>query len=337
MRLTSARSPETKVVTGFLSSIVAAAIATMATVSSAQAADFTVAYQTSVSPAVVAQADHAYEKATHSTIDWRKFDDGASVVAALASGSVQFGYLGSSPTAAADSRKVGIETVLIAAQLVNSEALVVRNGSGIAKPSDLIGKKVATPFVSTSHYSLLASLNHWHIDPSRVTILNLSPPAISAAWRRGDIDATYVWDPALGVAKQSGKVLIDSGEVGKFGSPTFDNWVVRKDFADQHPDIVKQFVAVTLQAYADYAKDPRAWLANAQNINAVANVTGARPEDIPALLQGNVFPLANAQRSALGPQTVKALTDTAAFLKQQHKIDDVLPDYSAYVSASYLP
>jgi taurine transport system substrate-binding protein len=66
-----------------------------------------------------------------------------------------------------------------------------------------------------------------------------------------------VWDPALGVAKENGKVLITSGELAKFGAPTFDAWIVRKDFAEKHPEIVKQpFAKVTLDAYADYHKDP---------------------------------------------------------------------------------
>ncbi len=59
----------------------------------------------------------------------------------------------------------------------------------IKTPQDLIGKKVAVPFVSTGHYSLLAALKSWNIDPSKVQILNLAPPAIIAAWKRGDIDA----------------------------------------------------------------------------------------------------------------------------------------------------
>ena len=69
----------------------------------AQAADFTVAYQTTVDPAKVAQADGAYEKASKSEIDWRKFDGGAEVITAVASGDVQIGYVGSSPLAAAAS------------------------------------------------------------------------------------------------------------------------------------------------------------------------------------------------------------------------------------------
>nr|WP_314491275.1 taurine ABC transporter substrate-binding protein [uncultured Pseudomonas sp.] len=301
----------------------------------AQAADLTVAYQTTVDPAKVAQADGAYEKSSKASIDWCKFDNGADVITAVASGDVQIGYLGSSPLAAAATRKLPIETFLIATQIGAGEALVARNG--IDSPQGLIGKKIAVPFVSTGHYSLLAALKQWNIDPAQVQILNLAPPAIIAAWKRGDIDATYVWDPALGVAKETGKVLVTSGELASKGAPTFDAWIVRKDFATQHPDVVKAFAKVTLDAYADYRQDPNAWLANPDNVSKVARLSGAKPSDIPLLLQGNVYPLAADQTTALGAPTVQALTDTATFLKEQGKVDAVLPDYAPYVSAQFIP
>jgi taurine transport system substrate-binding protein len=301
-----------------------------------QAADFTVAYQTTVDPAKVAQADGAYEKATGSKISWRKFDNGADVITAIASGDVQIGYLGSSPLTAAATRKLPVETFLIATQIGAAEALIARNGSGINGPQDLIGKKIAVPFVSTGHYSLLAALKHWNIDPAKVTILNLAPPAIAAAWKRGDIDATYVWDPALGVAKETGKVLITSGELAKIGAPTFDAWIVRKDFADKHPEIVKAFAKTTLDAYADYRKDPAAWLANSGNVDKLVKLSGAKSDDIPGLLQGNVYPLAADQVKELGAPTTEAIGKTAAFLKEQGKVDAVLADYTPYVSDKFV-
>ena len=302
----------------------------------AQAADFTVAYQTTVDPAKVAQADGAYEKATGSKIAWRKFENGADVITAIASGDVQIGYLGSSPLTAAATRKLPVETFLIATQIGAAEALVARNGSGINSPQDLVGKKIAVPFVSTGHYSLLAALKHWNIDPAKVTILNLAPPAIAAAWKRGDIDATYVWDPALGVAKETGKVLITSGELAKAGAPTFDAWIVRKDFADKHPEIVKAFAKTTLDAYADYRKDPAAWIANSSNIDKLVKLSGAKATDIPGLLEGNVYPLAADQVTQLGAPTTEAIGKTAAFLKEQGKVDAVLADYTPYVSAKFV-
>ncbi|WDG80954.1 taurine ABC transporter substrate-binding protein [Pseudomonas chlororaphis] len=313
------------------------AAASLATASFfAQAADVTVAYQTTVDPAKVAQADGTYEKVTQAKIDWRKFDNGADIIAAIASGDVQIGYLGSSPLTAAITRKVPVETFLIATQIGAAEALVARDGSGIKTPQDLVGKKVAVPFVSTGHYSLLAALKHWKIDPSKVQILNLAPPAIIAAWKRGDIDATYVWDPALGVAKENGKVLITSGELAQFGAPTFDAWIVRKDFAEKHPEIVTAFAKVTLDAYADYRKDPKAWLAEQSNVDKLVKLSGAKASDIPLLLQGNVYPLAADQVISLGAPTTKAITDTAVFLKEQGKVEAVLPDYAPYVSAKYI-
>ncbi|RUZ11112.1 taurine ABC transporter substrate-binding protein, partial [Mesorhizobium sp. M7A.F.Ca.CA.002.15.1.1] len=71
----------------------------------------TIGYQTVVEPSKVPQADGAYEKATKATIDWRKFDSGADVIAAVASGSVDIGYVGSSPLAAAASRELPIQTI----------------------------------------------------------------------------------------------------------------------------------------------------------------------------------------------------------------------------------
>lgn len=302
------------------------------------AADVTIGYQTGADPAKVAQAEGLYEKATKASIDWRKFDSGADVIAAIASGAIQIGYVGSSPLAAAASREVPIETIYIAALLGDAEALVVRNGAGIAKPEDFKGKKVAVPFVSTTHYSLLAALKHWGVDPKTVEILNLRPPEIAAAWERGDIDAAYVWDPALGQIRTGGKVVVDSAKVAEWGAPTFDAWIARSDFAAENPAAVTGFVKVTGDAYADFLKAPEAWNTSSKQAAKVAKLTGAKLEDVPLLLKGYVFPpLADQASDAyLGGATIKAITATSEFLKEQGKIDAVLPDYAKYVSAKYV-
>jgi taurine transport system substrate-binding protein len=306
----------------------------------AQAAEapLVIGYQTGVDPSKVPQADGVYEKVLGRPIQWRKFESGAEVIAALASGDVQIGDLGSSPLAAASTRQLPIQTFLVVAEIGNSEALVARNGSGIKTPQDLIGKKVAVPYVSTTHYSLLAALKHWHIDAGKVNIVNLRPSEIGAAWQRGDIDAAYVWDPALSKAKESGKVLVSSDQVGKWGAPTFEAWVVRKDFADKNPDVVAKFAKVTLQSFADYRKNPAAWNAQSPQAAKIAKLTGADLKEIPGLLAGSHFPTAQEQLSPflLGGGTAKALQDTAAFLKEQKKVDDVLPSYQSYVDAKYV-
>lgn len=238
----------------------------------AQAVNVTVAYQTSAEPAKVAQADNTFAKESGATVDWRKFDSGASIVRALASGDVQIGNLGSSPLAVAASQQVSIEVFLLASKLGNSEALVVKKT--ISKPEDLIGKRIAVPFISTTHYSLLAALKHWGIKPGQVEIVNLQPPAIIAAWQRGDIDGAYVWAPAVNALEKDGKVLTDSEQVGQWGAPTLDVWVVRKDFAEKHPEVVKAFAKSAIDAQQPYIANPDVWLKQPENISKLARLSG---------------------------------------------------------------
>ncbi|CNE22408.1 taurine transporter substrate binding subunit [Yersinia nurmii] len=300
----------------------------------AHAVDVTVAYQTAAEPAKVAQAENSFAKLSGAKVDWRKFDSGSSVVRALASGDVQIGNLGSSPLAVAASQQVPIEVFLLASQLGSSEALVVKKD--IKTPQDLIGKRIAVPFISTTHYSLLAALKHWGIKPDQVTILNLQPPAIAAAWQRGDIDGAYVWAPTVNELAKTGQVLTDSAEVGRWGAPTLDVWVVRKDFAKAHPEVVTAFARSALDAQQAYLSQPNQWLTNAQNLQQLSRLSGVPEVQIPELVKGNTYLPVADQITQLGKPVDKAIADTAAFLNAQGKIPQVAEDYSDYVTDRFV-
>lgn len=298
------------------------------------AVDVTVAYQTSAEPAKVAQADNTFAKDSGAKVEWRKFDSGASVVRALASGDVQIGNIGSSPLAVAASQNVPIEVFLLASQLGNSEALVVKKG--ISSPKDLIGKRIAVPFISTTHYSLLAALKHWGIKPGEVEILNLQPPAIIAAWQRGDIDGAYVWAPAVNELEKEGKVLTDSAQVGTWGAPTLDVWVVRKDFAQQHPEVVAAFAKSALASQKSYIDNPDVWLKQPDNLSKLSRLSGVPESDVPVLVKGNTYLTANQQTEQLSGPVNKAIVDTAQFLKAQGKVPAVETDYSQFVTDRFV-
>jgi taurine transport system substrate-binding protein len=311
---------------------VAAALALMTF--QAQAVNVTVAYQTSAEPAKVAQADNTFAKESGATVDWRKFDSGASVLRALASGDVQIGNIGSSPLAVAATQQLPIEAFLLASQLGNSEALVVKKS--ITSPKDLIGKRIAVPFISTTHYSLLSALKHWGIKPSQVQLVNLQPPAIIAAWKRGDIDGAYVWSPAVNELEKEGTVLTDSSQVGKWGSPTLDVWVVRKDFAQQHPDVVTAFARSAIEAQQAYLTNPEQWLKQPDNLSKLSRLSGVPESDVPVLVQGNTYLTAQQQVEQLGKPVNKAIVDTAHFLKEQGKVPDAANDYSSFVTTRFV-
>ena len=80
--------------------------------SAAQAqGEITIGYQLMYNPWKVAIANGAIEQATASEITWRRFDSGAKVINAMASGAVQVAQSGSSPIAAGISRGLDIEVV----------------------------------------------------------------------------------------------------------------------------------------------------------------------------------------------------------------------------------
>ena len=298
------------------------------------AVDVTVAYQTSAEPAKVAQADNTFARESGANVDWRKFDSGASVVRALASGDVQIGNIGSSPLAVAASQQVPIEVFLLASQLGNSEALVVKKS--INNPQALIGKRIAVPFISTTHYSLLAALKHWGIKPGQVQIVNLQPPAIVAAWQRGDIDGAYVWAPAVNELEKDGHVLTDSAKVGEWGSPTLDVWVVRKDFAAAHPEVVKAFARSAIAAQRGYIDNPESWLQQPGNLQKLSTLSGVPQADVSGLVKGNTYLTASQQAQQLNGPVNKAIVDTAQFLKEQGKVPAVAADYSQYVTDKFV-
>ncbi|QZX96047.1 taurine ABC transporter substrate-binding protein [Pantoea alfalfae] len=300
----------------------------------ADAVNVTVAYQTSAEPAKVAQADNSFAKESGASVDWRKFDSGAGVLRALASGDVQIGNIGSSPLAVAAAQKLPIEAFLLASQLGNSEALVVKKN--ITTPKDLIGKRIAVPFISTTHYSLLAALKHWGITPSQVQLINLQPPAIIAAWQRGDIDGAYVWAPAVNELEKEGKVLTDSAEVGSWGSPTLDVWVVRKDFAEQHPEIVTAFARSAIDAQQAYLNSPDSWLKQPDNLSKLSRLSGVPEAQVPGLVKGNTYLTAQQQVEQLGKPVNKAIVDTAQFLKAQGRVPQADNDYSSYVTSRFV-
>ena len=319
-----------------------AGLVALAPAASAQDKEVTIGYQTIVGPFPVAIADGSFEKATGYKIKWRQFTSAGDISAAFASGDVPVGVLGSTGIAAAVSNGVDVELFWILDNIGRSEQLVARNGSGITKPADLVGKKVAVPFVSTSHFHLLMALEKiWHIAPSKVQILNMKPPQIVAAWSRGDIDAAYVWPPALTTILKDGKTLITSQEVGAKSVPTFDGIIASRKWAAAHPDFMAAFTKVLAKSYADYNANKASWTATSPQVKAMAKLVGGEPADDADALKLLSFPDAKEQASAewLGGgkqgKALGALAASADFLKSQHQINTVLPDYGPYVNAKY--
>ncbi len=320
--------------------LAAAALSPLST--QAETREVVIGYQDMVVPWRYAQASGAVEKATGYKVTYRKLGSGADVIRALASGSIQLGEAGSSPIAAGLSQGVDLSLFWILDNINDAEALVARNGSGVSKLADLKGKTLGVPYVSTSHFHALVALQQAGVEPSAVKIVNLRPPEVAAAWERGNIDATYIWDPVLARVKQNGKVLVTSGEVAKeTGKATFDGFVASRKFAQDNAAFMTGLVKVLADTDAQYRDHKADWSAGSAQVKAVAEESGANAADVPASLALYAFPTASEQASPTwlggGQQSgaAKSLAATAQFLKQQGTIQNVLADYSAGVDPRY--
>jgi len=308
----------------------------------AQTKEVTIAYQDMVVPWRVAHDAGELEKATGYKINFRQFAGGGEVIRALASGAVQIGEAGSAPIATGISQGLPIELFWILDDINDAEALVVRDGSNIKTLADLKGKKIAVPFTSTTHFHTLVALDHAKVNPNDVQILNVRPPEIAAAWERGDIDATFIWDPVLSRVKKNGKVLISSGQISKeTGKTTFDGIVVNKEWAKDNADFLVKVTKILAKADDDYRVNKVKWTADSTQVKSVAKITGAKPEDVPAAIALYKFPTLKEQASKtwLGGGkdggAAQSLQATANFLKSQGTIGSVLADYSVGVNPIY--
>jgi taurine transport system substrate-binding protein len=164
----------------------------------------------------------------------------------------------------------------------------------------------------------------------------MKPDQIIAAWDQGQIDATFIWEPAKGKALKTGKQIIAANQVT--GAPTFDGWVVNREFAAANPEFMTKFLKALEAANAAYTGSPDAWTADSAPVKAIAERTGSPAAEVPAALKGYAFPSLKEMASAdwLGGGNQKNMLETAKFLLENKRVDAVLDDYSKFVNADYL-
>ena len=122
------------------------------------------------------------------SIEFVKFTSGTEVINAMASGSVDISLNGSSPTAAGYSRGVDLQVIYVYDNINNAEALVVDDS--ITAPQDLMGKTIAVPFGSTTHFHMMFALEQFNISPKDLNV----PTCLRRTWSRPGSAATSTAD-----------------------------------------------------------------------------------------------------------------------------------------------
>jgi len=283
---------------------------------------------------LVARAEKYYEEELGVKVQIVNFDSGKDVNTALAAGSIDVSELGSNPTALGICNDLKYDVVYIGDIIGSAESLAVRNDSNIKSLKDLKGKKVATPFASTAHYSLLNALQQEGVKETDVTLLDMEPDDINAAWKRGDIDAAYVWYPVLNNLLEDGTILTGSDKLAEKGIVTADLIVARQEFAQQNPDLVTKYIKALNRANELDQED------RDKVIKDIADVLTISEEDAKFQRDGFEWILGEDQlkEEYLGGHIAEVLKDTADFLVEQGSIKEApdLETFQQHVNTSYL-
>lgn len=256
-------------------------------------------------------------------VEFRFFDSGVAMNQAFASGALDIAEMGFTNGVVALAKNLPVELFWIHEVLGESEALVVKD-VGITNVSQLRGKKIATVFSSTSHLSLLKTLEKAGLTPQDVSLLNMETAEIVAAWNRNDLDAAYSWEPTLSNIKKTGHVLVSSLDLAGEGIMTTNIGLVHTTFSKNHPEAVMAFIKAMDKSYQLRESDFEAV------VDASASYIGIDRELARAQLNGTQWISKEALVSDkfMGPngKFLEIFKETAIFWKDNGFINEVPSD-----------
>lgn len=200
-------------------------------------------------------------------LDVSYFNAGPEASEALLSGAIDATYIGPNPAINAFAKSNGKAIRIIAGATSGGAFLVTK--PEITSPADLKGKKLATPQLgNTQDVALRAWLkeNGLTTDTSGGGDVSITPQANAdtlTAFKAGDIDGAWVPEPwATRLLQEGGgKVLVDERDLWPNGDYVTTHLIVRTDFLEKHPDVVKQLLEGHVEATAfvnDHADEAKA-------------------------------------------------------------------------------
>lgn len=291
-------------------------------------------------PWIIGKVEGLFDKRLGTKVEWLAFPSGAAALTAIAAKEVDIVRLGSSPTVAGIVRKLPIEMIAISGVIATSERLIGRKGINSVK--ELEGKRLAYPPGSTAHYALMAALKVNNVDVGKTKLLGLTPADMVAAWKRGDIDAGYVWGPfSHQMETDNGHELLASKDLWKSGYFVWNNYIVRKEFSQQYPALVVKFLQTFEETVKRYRQNPdeaaRLIATHLDQKFEFARDTLAGLEYLPLKEQLTTKWLGNSQTKETA-SIAKSMADAANFLASLGDIrkQDIPASFAPYINTTYL-
>jgi NitT/TauT family transport system substrate-binding protein len=177
------------------------------------------------------------------------FNAGPSAIEALFANQIDLTYIGPNPAINGYVQSRGEALRIVAGATSAGASFVVRADAGIRSPADLAGKRIATPQIgNTQDVALRAFLRANGLETREkggsVEVIPTQNPQILDLVRLGQIDGAWVPEPwASRLVIEAGcTVLLDERDLWPNGDFVTAHVVVRREYLEEHPDIVKAWL-----------------------------------------------------------------------------------------------
>ncbi|MFI1957966.1 ABC transporter substrate-binding protein [Streptomyces althioticus] len=187
---------------------------------------------------------------------------GAAIVPGVVSGQFQFGFSNTTSLMVAQSRDVPVRAVANGVASTGKAGadfggVVVKGDSPVKSAKDLAGKKVAVNTLKNiGDTSVRESVRKAGGDPRSVRFVELPFDQMPAALDAGQVDAAWVVEPSLSVAKEQGARVVASNFVDVSPDLTIALYFTSDKLAQQDPELVKKFAEATRESLAYAAGHP---------------------------------------------------------------------------------
>jgi len=201
--------------------------------------------------ALVGRSQGAFERSMGPgfRVEWKQFNAGPSVIEAIFAGALDLAYIGPSPSLNGYIQSRGEALRVIAGACSGGASLIVREGAGIQRASDLRGKRVATPQLgNTQDVALRSWLRTQGLSTTDkggdVQVLPLANPDQLTLFFKGQLDAAWApepWATRL-IHEGHGRLFLDERQLWPRGQFVSAQLIVRTAFLHQHPEVVHQWL-----------------------------------------------------------------------------------------------
>ena len=182
-------------------------------------------------------------------IEWTSFNAGPSAIEARFARAIDMAYVGPNPSITGYVRSQGEALRIVAGAASGGVSLVVRNDSGIQKPEDFHGKRVASPQLGNTQDIALRAWLQAHGLKTRdkggdVQVLPIANPDQLTLFLSKQLDAAWApepWATRL-VREGNGTIFLDERDLWPHGQFVITNLIVSTKFLHEHPDLVKNWI-----------------------------------------------------------------------------------------------